>query len=148
MPQSATVANAFETIEPGILEIFAIHEKGWNEKDSKLLLSLFDEQFDFVNVLGVHHRGAESFGHELHALFTTIMRNSKIRIPAHDVRMLIPEVAVAHSHWEMTGVERVPRWNVPELRRGVMTYVLAKRAGKWKIVAAQNTDVIDLKLPK
>ncbi len=136
------------SIDLGIAEVIATHERACNQHDPELLISLFDDTLDFVNVVGVHHRSKESFRRELQHLHTTFMRNSRIRMQAHGARFLAPGVALAHSHWEMTGVDKVPGWNVAETRRGVMTYVLVKRGDQWKVTAAQNTDVIDIPLPK
>ena len=66
----------------------------------------------------------------------------------NDARLLTPEIAIAHAHWEMTGVESVPGWNVPDIRRGVMTYVLLRRGNAWKITAAHNTDVVEVPAAK
>lgn len=48
----------------------------------------------------------------------------------------------------MTGMEKVPGWNSPAVRRGVMTYVLIRRGNQWKISAVDNTGVVDVTMPK
>jgi len=64
------------------------------------------------------------------------------------VRPVNDQVAMAHVAWEMTGAEGLPGWNVPELRKGMMSLVLVLRGDRWLISAAQNTDVVPLELPK
>ncbi len=135
-------------IDPGIAELIASHEAAWNAHDANALISLFDEPMDFVNVLGMHHQTKESMWREYRHIHDTFMKHSVIRMRLYDARLLSPDVAVAHAHWEMTGVAAVPGWKVPDVRHGVMTYVLVRRDGRWKISAAQNTDVVEVPMPK
>lgn len=133
-----------ETVEQGIIDLITSHERAWNAHDPEMLINLFDEPMDFVNVLGMHHRSKVSLRKEYEQIHATFMRNSTIRMHPNDARLLTPEIAVAHAHWEMAGVESVPGWKVPEVRRGVMTYVLVRRSEKWKIAAAHNADVVEV----
>ena len=103
---------------------------------------------DFVNVLGMHHRSSESLRQEYAQIHTRFMKNTTIYMHPNDSRLLAAGIAIAHAHWEMTGMEKVPGWNSPEVRRGVMTYVLIRRGNRWKITAAHNTDVVEVAMPK
>lgn len=145
---SSTTEELKSSVDPGIAELIATHERGWNAHSADMLMSLFDESMDFVNVLGMHHRSAASLRQEYQHIFATFMKNTTIRMRPNDARLLSPDIAVAHAHWEMTGMAKVPGWNSPDVRRGVMTYVLVRRGDKWKISAAQNTDVQEVPLPK
>lgn len=140
----ADTTKSSEVIDQGIVELIANHERAWNVHDPEMLISLFEEPMDFVNVLGMHHRSAASLRQEYQYIHGTFMKNSTIRMRPNDARLLTPEIAIAHAHWEMVGVEGVPGWKVPDVRRGVMTYVLVRRGDKWKITAAHNTDVVEL----
>ena len=145
---NSSPAAALTTVEPGIDQLVAAHERAWNAHDPDMLIGLFEEPMDFVNVLGMHHRSAASLRQEYVQIHRTFMKNSVIRMRLNDARLLSSDIAVAHAHWEMTGVERVQGWKVPDVRHGVMTYVLVRRGKAWKITAAQNTDVIQVPLPK
>ena len=135
-------------IDRAIAELIDAHERAWNAHDADQLIDLFDEPMDFVNVLGMHHRSRASLRAEYEHIHATFMKNTVIRMRPNDARLLTPDVAIAHAHWEMTGVAKVPGWNVPDVRCGVMTYVLVRRGDRWKISAAQNTDVVEVPLPK
>jgi uncharacterized protein (TIGR02246 family) len=134
-------------VDPGIAELIKKHERGWNAHDPDQLIELFEEPMDFVNVLGMHHRSRASLRQEYAQIHATFMKNTVIRMRPNDARMLTPDVAVAHAHWEMTGVAKVPGWNVPDVRHGVMTYLLIRRGNGWRISAAHNTDVVEVPLP-
>ncbi len=136
------------SVDPGIVELIASHEAAWNAHDPEALINLFDEPMDFVNVIGMHHRSRASLRQEYVQIHATFMKHSVIRMHANDGRLVGPDVAVAHAHWEMTGVASIPGYKLPEVRHGVMTYVLVRRDGKWKISAAQNTDVVEVSISK
>ena len=131
-------------VDHAIAELIEKHERAWNAHDPDQLIALFDEPMDFVNVIGMHHRSRTSLRAEYVHIHATFAKNSVIRMRPNDARLLSPDVAVAHAHWEMTGVEKLPGWNVPDVRLGVMTYVLVRRNNGWKISAAQNTDVVEV----
>lgn len=135
-------------VDPAIAALIESHERAWNAHDPDQLIALFDEPMDFVNVLGMHHRSRESMRAEYAHIHATFMKNTVIRMRPNDARLLSSDVAIAHAHWEMTGVGKVQGWNVPDVRHGIMTYVLVRRNDGWKISAAQNTDVVEVPLPK
>ena len=138
-----------EVIDSGIAEVIANHERAWNAHDADMLMDLFDDDpMDFVNVIGMHRRSRAELHEEYRQIHATFMKNTVIRMRANDARLLSPDIAVAHAHWEMTGMTKLQGWNSPDVRHGVMTYVLVRRGGKWKITAAHNTDVLEVPLPK
>jgi len=130
--------------DAGIVEVVAEHERAWNAHDADGLIALFEDPMDFVNVLGMHQRSREALRLEYQHIHATFMKNTVIRMRLNDARRLSDGIAVAHAYWEMSGMEKLAGWNAPEVRRGVMTYVLQRRGEKWKITAAQNTDVVEL----
>ncbi|HEX4484647.1 MAG TPA: SgcJ/EcaC family oxidoreductase [Terriglobales bacterium] len=138
------VEGTHDAIESEIAEVVAEHERAWNAHDADRLIAMFEDPMDFVNVLGMHHRSAAALRQEYQRIHATFMKNSVIGMRLHDARRLSEEIAVAHAHWEMSGMEKLPGWNAPEVRRGVMTYVLVRRGEKWKITAAHNTDVVEM----
>ncbi len=124
------------------------HVAAWNAHDRRAYESLFTEEADFVNVIAQHTRGVTQIGQDFENIHRTFMRNSVIKTERPEVRPLTDESAIAHVRWEMTGVEKVPGWNVPDVRHGVLLYVLVKREGEWKVTAFQNTEEVPVKMPK
>jgi uncharacterized protein (TIGR02246 family) len=108
----------------------------------------FTEDADFVNVVGMHFRGRPQIEAVHVDLHRTIFKNSNLRTVSTTVRSVNDEVAVAHIASEMTGAEGLPGWNVPELRKGMMSLVLVRSGDRWLIIAAQNTELVPLELPK
>jgi uncharacterized protein (TIGR02246 family) len=108
----------------------------------------FTEDADFVNVVGMHFRGRPQIETVHIDLHRTIFKNSNLHAVSTTVRPVNEQVALAHIAWEMTGAEALPGWNVPELRKGTMSLVLVRSGDRWLIIAAQNTELVPLELPK
>jgi uncharacterized protein (TIGR02246 family) len=115
--------------------IIDAQQESWNRHDTDAFLGLSTDDADFVNVLGLHRHGKEELRTEFTFLHSTMMRNSRARMLDRSVRLLAPGVAIAHSNWDMVGVESAPGWNVPDVRRGVPSYVMVERDGAWRIRA-------------
>jgi uncharacterized protein (TIGR02246 family) len=122
--------------------------EAWNRHDMKAYSAQFTEDADFVNVIGMHFRGRPQIEAVHIDLHRTIFRNSNLRAVSSTVRSVNDQVALAHVAWEMTGAEGLPGWNAPELRKGMMSLVLARSGDRWLITAAQNTELVPLELPK
>lgn len=133
---------------PGIDTVVSAVVEAWNRHDMKAYSAQFTEDADFVNVVGMHFRGRPQIEAVHVDLHRTIFRNSFLRAVSATVRPVNDQVALAHVAWEMTGAEGLPGWNVPELRKGMMSLVLVRTGDRWLITAAQNTDAVPLELPK
>jgi len=122
--------------------------EAWNRHDMKAYSAQFTEDADFVNVIGMHFRGRPQIEAVHIDLHRTIFRNSNLLAVSTTVRPVTDQVTLAHVAWEMTGAEGLPGWNAPELRKGMMSLVLARSGDRWLITAAQNTELVPLELPK
>jgi len=102
----------------------------------------FSENADFVNVVGMHWRGRQEIEVKHTVTHRTIFRNSNLQIVDQSVRFLSPSVAIAHVWTQLKGAESLPGRNVQDIRRTLLTCVLAKEADRWLITAAHNTDIV------
>jgi len=132
----------------GIDAVVSAVVDAWNRHDMKAYSALFTEDADFVNVVGMHFRGRPQIEAVHIDLHRTIFKNSNLRAVSTTVRPVNDQVTLAHIAWEMSGAEGLPGWNVPELRKGMMSLVLVRTGDRWLITAAQNTDAVPLELPK
>ena len=109
----------------------------------KSFASLFTEDAQFVNVIGLwwHSRAEIQKAHE--ALHATRMRMSHLVASESVVHLLSPEVAVLLQQWQLTGDTGIDGVTLP-MRRGVMSLVTVKAGGQWHIASAQNTDIVPL----
>jgi uncharacterized protein (TIGR02246 family) len=133
---------------PGIDTVVSAVVEAWNRHDMQAYSAQFTEDADFVNVVGMHFRGRPRIEAVHVDLHRTIFKNSMIRAVSATVRPVNDQVALAHVAWEMTGAEGLPGWNVPQVRKGMLSLVLLRTGDRWLITAAQNTDSVPLELPK
>jgi uncharacterized protein (TIGR02246 family) len=109
----------------------------WNQHDMVALGQLFHDDAAFVNVVGTYMRGRQEIqqGHGVaHAGF---YRNSALRVGVEDAREVVPGLIVAHVRSEVSGEDRAPG----EVRQTLLTFVIERRADRWRIVAGHNAVV-------
>ncbi len=124
--------------EKAIRDVFEHVVAAQNAKDAKAVASFFTEDGDFVTSRGERAAGrqeieklfAEFFGSRAK---TAVKTNSTI-----SVRILSPNHAMVDYGWEWTGI-RVPGKAEAQIRKGGTTAVLAKKDGKWSILAMRST---------
>jgi len=130
-----------------ILDVQARQAEAWNRHDAKAYADLFATDGDVVNVVGWWWKGRVEIEAKLTDAFTFVFRESVLTIEDVDVRFLTPRIAIARVHWTMTGAKTPP--GIPEPRNGIEIQVLRKQAGKWLIVAFQNTNIApEIPFPK
>lgn len=114
----------------------------WNEHAIREHSELLTEDADLVNVVGMHVRGRDAIQKHHEQLHRSIFSKSVSRIVELFVSHVDDTTVLVHMHWEMKGAARLPGWNVPEPRTGVMSLLWVKRAGAWRVRALHNTDAI------
>lgn len=139
--RGSPVAAAHAGEEEAVTAVVGAFEDAWNRHDMDSLASLFADDADFVNVRGMRWIGRAAIKEAHVATHATIFKNSRLRMQETSVRFLKPDVAVARSLWELTG-QTTREGNVAPPRRGILTNVLMKVEGKWRIVVTQNTDIV------
>jgi uncharacterized protein (TIGR02246 family) len=132
--------------ESKIGAVLAALQDGWNRHDMAAFAAQFSQDADFVNVVGMHLRGRPAIEAQHVAIHQTVFRRSQLRTVGQSVRLLTPQVALAHVSREMTGhdMSHVKNWSLPEVRKGVLTAVLVSEGDTWRIAALHNTDTVPL----
>ena len=131
---------AQSSAEAAIRQVQVRQAEAWNRHDARAYASLFTDDGDVVNVAGWWWKGRSEIERKLTDAFAVMFRESRLTIADVQVRMLTPEIAVAHIRWTMTGAKAPP--GIPEPRQGIQTQVLRKQNGEWLIAAFQNTNRI------
>lgn len=113
----------------------------WNDRDATALAALFDEDADFVNVVGIWWRRRRAIEKAHDYALKRFFRDSRITVETVSEKHLGTDAAIVHGLWHMTG-QRAPDDTVLEPRRGVILLVLRRSGDGWSIAAAQNTDIV------
>ncbi|HET9001598.1 MAG TPA: SgcJ/EcaC family oxidoreductase [bacterium] len=141
-----------ETGEDAVRRAVNGFAEAWNRHDMDGLGALFTPDADFVNVTGRWWKGRQGIQTSHAFTHATISQSSPgVDVPAHaygifkvsnfhfdriDVRLIRPDVAIAHGAWTMVGDSRTT-----ESRSGTMTFVVTRDRDRWLIRAAQNTEI-------
>ena len=113
----------------------------WNGRDAPALAALFDEDADFVNVVGIRWRRRRDIAKAHDYALKRFFKDSALSIEGRTVRFVGDDVAIVHGSWCLEG-QRAPDGSLLSPRRGVMILVMRHSENGWSIVAAQNTDIV------
>jgi uncharacterized protein (TIGR02246 family) len=126
--------------EAAIRDLMVRFMDAWNKHDAKAFAAVFAEHADFTNVLGVHARGRAQI-EKFHApVFATIFKKSHQSLDNISVRFLGPDIAAVDVHWEMTGAVK-PDGSPWPLRKGLLNFIMMKKAQHWQILVMHNMDL-------
>jgi uncharacterized protein (TIGR02246 family) len=128
--------------EPAIHKVLDQFEAAWNRHDAAGLASLFAEDGDFVNVIGMWVQGRAAIAGVMERNHRTIFRESHLAQTGLAVRFPRPDVAVVHGTWDLTGERSWEDQPLP-LREGRITMLMTREVEGWMIAAFQNTDIVE-----
>ncbi|MGA9851312.1 MAG: SgcJ/EcaC family oxidoreductase [Gammaproteobacteria bacterium] len=114
----------------------------WNHHDMDAFAALFAEDAEFVNVVGLWWKGRGEIKRAHVATHITMFKNSRLAITGVTVRFVKLDVAVARATWELTGHLGSSGEALPK-RRGVLMNLVVRADSEWKILDAQNTDIME-----
>ena len=116
--------------------------EAWNRRDPDRLAALFDEDAEFVNVVGLWWHDREAI-REAHAYgLTRIFQHSTLRLGVVRVKRLSDDVAVVHARMHLEGQTPVGAAVVPQPRTNIISFVVHRTPDGWRCASAHNTDVI------
>ncbi|HYE95984.1 MAG TPA: SgcJ/EcaC family oxidoreductase [Rubricoccaceae bacterium] len=116
--------------------------EAWNRRDAPALAALFDEDAEFVNVVGLwwHDRAAIERAHAYG--LARIFDRSTLEVGRVKVKRLREDVAVVHARMRLTGQTPIADVAHPQARANVFTFVVHRTPEGWRCAAAHNTDVV------
>lgn len=129
--------SAQTTEDRAIRDVQTAQANAWNRHDAAAYAALFTDDGEVINVVGWWWQGRAEIERKLTAAFAFVFRESTLSITDVTVRLLAPDIAVAHVRWTMSGARTPP--GVPEPREGIQIQVLRKVEQRWLIVSFQNT---------
>src|SRR5262245_54738886 len=146
----AGMASAAERDEEAVRVSVNRFAEAWNRHDMDALGAQFTEDADFVNVIGELWKGRKeirmrhAYVHgalpreavpEAAPAAYGIFKSSTFQFDRIDVRMVRPNLAIAHGAWTMRGDARIAE------RRGMMTFTIIRDGDNWLYEAVQNTEI-------
>ena len=115
---------------------------GWNNRDVDELVSVFTEDAEFVNVVGLwwHNikeiRKAHDYG------LKVIFKDSTLKIQKVTTKYLSEEIVLIHAKMLLRNQSAHGDVRTPQLRQNLFSFVAKQFNGEWKCVSAHNTDIV------
>jgi uncharacterized protein (TIGR02246 family) len=114
--------------------------QNWNNRRADLLAELFEEDADFVNVVGLWWSSRSDIFKAHDYGLKTIFNNSTLKIGKLKTKMLTDSLAVVHARFQLSG--QSPIGDYAGTRNNIFTFVVRKKADHWLCLAAHNTDIV------
>ena len=125
--------DAIEVVIAGITDAF-------NKHDAKAWVRFATPDAQLVTVRGESMNGAAEIEKGLTMLFQTRNRNATVRVLTLRIRLIRPDVALAHVTSELSGVVSSDGQTLPPSREFSLR-VFAKDRDGWRITAFHNTPI-------
>jgi len=126
-----------QTQTTAIEDIVMDMEAAWNESDAVQFARYFAEDADFVNVYGMYGKGREAIAKAHEAIFRTVYAGSVVAYTVRSIRLLSPDVALAHIDAQLF----VPQGPLTGQLKSLPSMVLTRERDAWKIASFHNTFV-------
>jgi len=102
----------------------------WNSHDARGVAMHYVEDGDFSSIKGEPAHGRKELEDHYVTIFSTFLKNAHTTDTVRSVRFLGPDLANVDIDWLVTE----PSAPGGVLRKGLLTWVVARRDGQWKIV--------------
>lgn len=124
-------------------EIPSRFAKAWNERDANKIAALFDEDADFINVVGIWWNNREDIQKAHDYGLRVIFNQSDLSVTKTEVKYLSETIAVVHARMRLKGQSsHQDTADQPGLRFNIITFVVHKTENGWICAAAHNTDIV------
>lgn len=115
--------------------------EAWNERDANKIASIFDEDAEFVNVVGIWWHSREEIYKAHEYGLRVIFKDASLKTGKVKVKYLSQTIAVVHARMILRN--QTPLDNTsPETRQTVFSFVVHKSGDSWSCASAQNTDIV------
>lgn len=138
-PQAATAALS-KADDEGIRKTVMGFETAWNTHDMKLLATLFREDAEFINIVGMHWHGRDAIVAAHTAFHQTMFKNHQMKTDAIEIRPLSGGCAVAVVTATQDSFTTPDGHPMPKAQTRE-SFVMAKDKDGWKIVHGHNVQI-------
>jgi uncharacterized protein (TIGR02246 family) len=131
--------RAMAADEAAIRHLVERYSDAFNHHDAQAVAVLYAPDADFTNMYGGSQHGRPAIERVYANLFSGRLKESHRNDTVKSVRMLGTRLAVMDANWEMSGTIS-PNGTPSPVRKGMLTWVMAKRGDKWYILVFHEFD--------
>ena len=113
----------------------------WMARDAKALAACFEQDADFVNVVGIWWENRTDIEKAHHYGLTTFFAESTLTVGKAKTRMLGADVAIVHARMSLSG-QIAKDGSKAGRRTTILSFVMHRGDRGWLCVSAQNTDIV------
>ena len=113
----------------------------WNNRSARDLANLFDENAEFVNVVGLWWHNKEDIFKAHDYGLKNLFNNSELSIRKLKTKFLSDDVAVVHARLHLEGQTEIKSQTL-QARNTIFTFVVQKKNEDWICISAHNTDIV------
>lgn len=114
----------------------------WNERSPDGIASLFTEDAEFVNVVGLWWHNREDIRKAHNYGLKVIFNDSDLKLTRVKVKRLGDNTAVVNARMHLKGQSALKEVKSPAVRQTIFTFVVKRVGEKWLCAAAHNTDIV------
>jgi len=126
----AQMATNRDADTAAIKQAVAAFADTWNSHDAHGVAMHYVEDGDFTSIKGEPSHGRKELEDHYTTIFTTFLKNAHTTDTVRSIHFLAPDLASVDIDWLVTD----PAAPGGVLRKGLLTWILSKRGGEWKIV--------------
>lgn len=116
--------------------------ENWNKRRPDLMVEIFEEDADFINVVGLWWTNRQEIFKAHDYGLKVIFKDSILKIVKLKTKMLSETSAVVHAQMRLEGQTPIAG-EKGGVRRTVFSFIVRKKEdGIWWAVSAQNTDIV------
>ncbi|TDQ79840.1 SgcJ/EcaC family oxidoreductase [Sphingobacterium yanglingense] len=121
-------------------DIPVLFVEAWNLRCADYIADLFEENADFVNVVGIWWDNREAIRKAHDYGLTVIFKDSLLKLGKVKVKHLSEDIAVVHARMQLSGQSDLH--GKAGTRNNMFLFVARKHPKGWLCVSAQNTDIV------
>jgi len=120
--------------ETAIQQLVARFNDCFNRKDAHACTMLYAGDGEFTSSRGdMFTQGHPDLEKHYQQVFSTFLKNAHRSGTVRRIRFLTPAIASVDTEWELLGAASPSGGAAPPVRRGLLTWIVTKQDGQWRI---------------